>query len=138
MHIKQALKLSPDCYHYSLQQSYVYCVLPIPHYWKLVLCRGSEALPRLKSRALGKDLLCRGPPAEALGKQKPSAKTPLPRARPSAKKGLRQRNSLPRVTALGKDALGNFIVLSNGSRAPSAFGEGLPSGPRQRFLIFFL
>jgi hypothetical protein len=111
--------------------------------WKLVLCRGPEALPRAKSRALRKDLLCRGPPAEAPGKEKPSAKTSLPRARPSAKKGPWQRNYLPRAAAigkdaLGKDALGNFSVLSNGSRAPSAFAEGHPSGPRQRFLIFFL
>jgi len=94
------------------------------HYWKLVLCRGPEALPRAKSRALGKDLLCRGPPTEALGKS--------PRQRRLCRgPGPRQRK------ALGKDALGNFSVLSNGSRAPSAFAEGHPSGPRQRFLIFF-
>ena len=35
----------------------------------------TRSLPRAKSRALGKDLLCRGPPTEALGKEKPSAKT---------------------------------------------------------------
>jgi len=54
--------------------------------------------------------LCRGP---NLGKEKPSAK-----------KSPRQRK------ALGKDAIGNFGVLSNGSRAPSVFAEGQPSGPR--------
>ena len=94
-------------------------------------------MPRAKSRALGKDLLCRGPPTKALGKEKPSAKTPLPRVRPSAKKGPRQKISLLKAEALGKDALGNFSVLGNGNRAPSAFAEGHPSGPRQRFLIFF-
>ena len=80
-------------------------------------------MPRAKSRALGKDLLCRGPPTETLGKIKALGKDAF---------GPRQRK------ALGKDALGNFSVLSNGSRAPSAFAEGHPSGPRQKFLIFFL
>ena len=46
---------------------------PTEHYWKRVLCRGPEALPRAKSRALGKDTLCRGPDTRALGKERPSA-----------------------------------------------------------------
>ena len=61
------------------------------HYWKRVLCRGPEDLPRAKSRALGKDALCRGPDTRALGKERPSAKRPLPRVRPSAKTCPRQR-----------------------------------------------
>ena len=56
-----------------------------------MLCRGPEDLPRAKSRALGKDALCRGPDTRALGKERPSAKRPLPRVRPSAKRGPRQR-----------------------------------------------
>ena len=63
----------------------------VVHYWKRVLCRGPEDLPRAKSRALGKDALCRGPDTRALGKERPSAKRPLPRVRPSAKTGPRQR-----------------------------------------------
>ena len=71
------------------------------HYWKRVLCRGPEALPRAKSRALGKDTLCRGPATGALGKERPSAKT-----------GPRQIKSLPRVEALGKDALGKLVTAA--------------------------
>ena len=101
------------------------------HYWKRVLCRGPEALPRAKSRALRKDTLCRGLATGALGKERPSAKRPLPRVRPSAKTGPRQIKSLPRAAALGK--LG---PLGHGGHFPSSFAEGHPLGPRQRF--FFL
>ena len=58
---------------------------------KRVLCRGPETLPRTKFRALGKDTLCRGLATGALGKERPSAKRPLPRVRPSSKTGPRQR-----------------------------------------------
>ena len=101
------------------------------HYWKHVLCRGPEALPRAKSRALGKDTLCRGTATGALGKERPSAKRPLPRVWPSAKTGPRQIKSLPRAAALGKLGL-----LGHGGHFPSSFAEGHPLDPRQRF--FFL
>ena len=105
------------------------------HYWKHVLCRGPEALPRAKSRALGKDTLCRGPATGALGKERPSAKRPLPRVRPSAKTGPRQIKSLPRAEALGKDVLGKLGPLGHGGHFPSSFAEGHPLGPRQRFFF---
>ena len=105
------------------------------HYWKRVLCRGPEALPRAKSRALGKDTLCRGPATGALGKERPSAKRPLPRVQPSAKTGPRQIKSLPRAAALGKDALGKLGPLGHGGQIPSSFAEGHPLGPRQRFFF---
>ena len=95
------------------------------HYWKRVLCRGPEALPRAKFWALGKDTLCRGLATGALGKERPSAKRPLP---PSAKTGPRQIKSLPRTAALGK--LGPF---GDGGHFPSIFAEGHPLDPRQRF-----
>ena len=107
------------------------------HYWKRVLCRGPEALPRAKYRALGKETLCRGPDTGALGKERPSAKRPLPRVRPSAKTGPRQIKSLPRASALGKDALGKVGPLGHGGHFPSNFAEGHPLGPRQRFGKFF-
>ena len=106
------------------------------HYWKHVLCRGPEALPRAKSRALSKDTLCRGPATGALGKERPSAKRPLPRVRPSAKTGPRQIKSLPRASALGKDALGKLGPLGHGGHFASSFAEGHPLGPRQRFFFF--
>ena len=90
------------------------------HYWKRMLCRGPEALPRAKSRALGKDTLCRGPATGALGKERPSAKRPLPRVRPSAKTGPRQIKSLPRAAALGKDALGKLGPLGHGGHSRQA------------------
>jgi len=107
------------------------------HYWKRVLCRGPEALPRAKYRALGKETLCRGPDTGALGKERPSAKRPLPRVRPSAKTGPRQIKSLPRASALGKDTLGKVGPLGHGGHFPSNFAEGHPLGPRQRFGKFF-
>ena len=107
----------------------------ITHYWKRVLCRGPEDLPRAKSRALGKDTLCRGPATGALGKERPSAKRPLSRVRPSAKTGPRQIKSFPRTVALGKDALGKLGPLGHGGHFPSSFAEGHPLGPRQRFFF---
>jgi hypothetical protein len=77
--------------------------------------RQRPSLPRAANwgpgqrKALGKDAFAEG---QTLGKERPSPKTP---------------------SALGKDVLGNFSVLSNDSRALSAFAEGHPSGPRQRF-----
>ena len=105
------------------------------HYWKRVLCRGPEDLPRAKSRALGKDALCRGSDTRALGKERPSAKRPLSRVRPSAKTGPRQIKSLPRAEALGKDVLGKLGPLGHGGHFPSSFAEGHPLGPRQRFFF---
>jgi hypothetical protein len=66
-----------------------------PPLLETVLCRGPEALPRAKSRTLGKDTLCRGPVPGGLGKEWPSAKRPLPT-------GPRKNKSLPRAAALGK------------------------------------
>ena len=54
------------------------------HYWKRVLCRGPEALPRAKSRALGKDTLCRGPATGALGKEAFAEGTALGKDKPTA------------------------------------------------------
>ena len=95
---------------------------PAGHYWKRVLCRGPEALPRAKSRTLGKDTLCRGPATGAIGKERPSAKT-----------GPRQIKSLPRASALGKVG-----PLGHGGHFLSNFAEAHPLGPRQRFGKFFL
>ena len=97
----------------------------ITHYWKRVLCRGPEDLPRAKSRALGKDTLCRGPATGALGKERPSTKRPLPRVRPSAKTGPRQI----------KSSLGKLGPLGHGGHFPSSFAEGHPLGHRQRFFF---
>ena len=69
----------------------------------------TRALPRAKSRALGKDTLCRGPATGALGKEQPSAKT-----------GPRQIKSLPRAVALGKDALGKLGPLGHGGHSRQA------------------
>jgi hypothetical protein len=85
-----------------------------------VLCRGPEPLPRAKSRALGKDTLCRGLVPGALGKERPSAKRTLPRAGPSAKTGPRQNKSLPRAVTLGKDALGKLGPLGHGGHSRQA------------------
>ena len=79
------------------------------HSAKTFFAEGRQLRPWAKKsprqrKALAKEFLCRGP--------RPSPKTP---------------------SALAKDVLGNFSVLSNGSRALSAFAEGHPSGPRQRF-----
>ena len=92
-----------------------------------MLCRGPEDLPRAKSRAFGKDTLCRGLDTRALGKERLSAKRPLPRVRPSAKTGPRQI----------KDVLGKLGPLGHGGHFPSSFAEGHPLGPRQRFGNFF-
>ena len=54
------------------------------HYWKRVLCRGPEDLPRAKSRTLDKDALCRGPDTRALGKEAFAEGTTLGKDRPSA------------------------------------------------------
>jgi hypothetical protein len=60
----------------------------------------TRALSRARSRALGKDTLCRGPATETLGKGKPSAKRPL---------------------ALGKaDALGKLDPLGHGGHPRQA------------------
>ena len=90
----------------------------------------TRALPRAKSQALGKDTLCRGPATGALGKERPSAKRPLPRVRPSTNQifaeGRGPRQRCPRQ------------IRPVGSRPPfpSSFAEGHPLGPWQRF--FFL
>ena len=97
---------------------------PAGHYWKRVLCRGPEALPRAKSRTLGKDTLCRGPATGAIGKERPSAKT-----------GPRQIKSLLRAAALGKDALGKLGSLGDGGHFPSSFADGHPLSHRQRFFF---
>ena len=73
-------------------------------------------MPRAKSRALGKDTLCRGPATGALGKERLSTKT-----------GLRQIKSLP--------ALGKLGPLGHDGHFPSSFAEGHPLGPRQRFFF---
>ena len=102
------------------------------HYWKRILCRELEALPRAKSRALGKDTLCRGLVLEALGKVWPSTKRPLPWARPSAKiifaegYGPRQRHP-EQIWPVGSRGWGS-----------SGFAEGQPLGPRQSFFIWCL
>ena len=95
----------------------------------------TRALPRAKSRALGKDTLCRGPATGALGKERPSAKRPLPRVRPSAKTGPRQIKSLPRAATLGK--LGPRQIRPVGSRRP--FPVKLCRGPpvRPSAKVFF-
>ena len=77
----------------------------------LRLCQGPKALPRAKSRALGKDLLCRGPAfAEGLtlGKERPSGSWPSAKT-PSAilvcwLTAAEPRQPLPRANrqALGK------------------------------------
>ena len=54
------------------------------HYWKRVLCRGPEDLPRAKSQALGKDTLCRGPATGALGKEAFAEGMALGKDRPTA------------------------------------------------------
>ena len=43
--------VSPDCYHYSLQQSYVYCVLPILALVVVALVASSQAI-RSSSQSL--------------------------------------------------------------------------------------
>ena len=93
-----------------------YNQLPIIHYWKRVLCRGPKALPRTKSRSLGKNTLCRGPATGALSKERPSAKI-----------GPRQIKSLPRAAVLGKDALGKLGPLGHGGHSRQA----LPRATRQ-------
>ena len=98
-----------------------------------MLCRGPEVLPRAKSRALGKDALCRGPDTRALGKERPSAKRP----RPSAKTGPRQIKSLPRAEGRGPRQRCPRQIRPVGSRRP--FPVKLCRGPpvRPSAKVFF-
>ena len=81
------------------------------HYWKQGICRVQTALPIVKNRALGKELH--------------SAKSSLPSAGHSAKKGTRHR--LPRVTVFGHVLLCRVSAVRHSAKF--FFENTLPSAP---------
>ena len=95
------------------------------HYRKLDLCRVRRGLPRGKTRALGKDPLCRAP-NPALGKGRFAECLTLGKLRHSAKKFFAE------CRALGKH--GHSAKSARGQTASMAvtFAEYLPLGTRQR------
>ena len=123
---------------------------PLFHYWKRVLCREPEALPRTKSRALSKDILCRGlcrgpvPRQRRLGKVSPFGhgdqgavrlcqRLPI---RPSAKFFLKKNQCSDPIFFITSLCRGPPLL-----RAPclalskASFAEGLRYDPRQRFFF---
>ena len=60
------------------------------HYRKTQICRVSRPLPRAKTRALGKDMVCRVPGNEHSANICHTAYTSVAHRRPSAKSGTRQ------------------------------------------------
>ena len=103
------------------------------HYWKPILCRGLLGVPRARSWALGKGSICRGPAPGALGKDRPSAKRPLPSGKETALGKINLcRGPSPRQ-------IDSRQIWPDGSRRPlaSVFAECPPSGTRQRFFILF-
>jgi len=96
------------------------------HYRTRLICRVQKALPSAFCRALGKGNLCREPDPAALGKDRPSANLPLPRAGHSANFSRRQKFSFAECRALGKDC------PSAKKSLPSA-GHSAKFGHRQRW-----
>ena len=62
----------------------------INHYRKTQICRVSRPLPRAKTRALGKDMVCRVPGNEHSANIYHTAYPSVAECRPSAKSGTRQ------------------------------------------------
>ena len=60
------------------------------HYRKTLICRVSRPLPRAKTRALGKDMVCRVPRNEHSANICHTAYPSVAECRPSAKSGTRQ------------------------------------------------
>ena len=82
-----------------------------------MLCRGPEDLPRAKSRALGKDTLCRGQPQE-----------------PSAKNGPRQRGICRGYGPRQRQAHGKSN-LCRGPRPSAKMPSARPVGSRRPFPV---